>query len=78
MQSEDDKEHAIAVIKDGQIVGQIRFVPIVSLLHLHFSFHSDYCATHPRLESLHLFGKIVFLLPAFIREPGVQRRKYGN
>ena len=44
VQSEDDNKHAVTVIKDSQIVGQIRFVTIISLLSLRFAFDGEYRA----------------------------------
>ena len=58
VQSKDNIEYAIAVIKDDQIVSQIHFVIILSLLCLRFTFDGPYLATLPALN-----GKIWYRTP---------------
>ena len=45
--SRDDNKHTFALIKGCQVVGQIRFVAMIYLLHLRSAFDSEYCATPP-------------------------------
>ena len=45
VQFEKNNKHVVALIKDNQIVGQIRLVAIISLLRLRFTFNGENRAT---------------------------------
>ena len=75
VQSKDNNEHAIAVIKDNQIFGQIRFVPIIFCFGFTLLLMVNTVPQSPAfIEYSAFILHIIVLLPHINYRLGLRRR----